>query len=838
MASRPEQISVAIKVLLGAPTLSIDGKELWAGEPDRSPAAYLRALSIATSNPTNRDFAQLIEDARRSRPRFRDDGDDAKSDEDRDPQPVRWRRHLRTEWQKKHPLAFGFPEREVAIGKALWAAIVARMLPSGTNSTKALGLGAFTAAVEVDGDSHRCDFDVTLDVATVRDEALNALSADDAVTRRIDRAIDIIFQGVNSLDHPSDELYRGEATRSLIAALCDGLDRSASTLSESREFRDTSRQAAQWLREQAPHLGRQGLDEWKRWKEAPLPEQIVAARGGGAFAAREEVRPRDGDLLRVFTLDVGAPSRPQLRAAAPLLGVQLCTSKVPALDRDGLSEYVRRPVDDEINQALEDSLSNGGGLRVVLVVGPSISGKTRAVINGLANLAPPFRLVSPMDAASLEGWLSQAAASPSTHLDAFWETRPTEYLPVVLFLDQLERFVPRSGTTASWLTRLHDLAATRRGKYPVVLIATAGGSGVRPLDPPIADLVGIHTERFLEEFDALGGAGADDEDPQDVDDATIFNELRGIYFEAAELEALNEAENLLSRRPDDEAELEHFQALLMTLTAGPDVADAPEDGGEVALVEAPARDVFDQAADLALEDVVDGAVGFGNGLDRLWAGARQALRQATYWKMKKRAGIVGGGGVAALVGRLAAADPDLRIHLVGHSFGARLVSYAVWGLHAAAPGRASPVKSLTLLQGAFSHYAFSPTLPHDPRRSGGLVDAVARVDGPILATHSLRDLAVGRLYPWAAAAGRDDAAALDSVLDRWGAIGHDGAQDADAVETGVRPVGEQYGFEARRIHNLDANDVIVDGEGMSGAHSDIFHPELAWAVLDAARLTG
>lgn len=339
-------------------------------------------------------------------------------------------------------------------------------------------------------------------------------------------------------------------------------------------------------------------------------------------------------------------------------------------------------------------------------------------------------------------------------------------------------------------------------------------------------------------FDDLGGTDVDDQELPDIDDAAIFDELRDIYFGADELEALDEGEDLLARQPVDEAELERFQALLTTLTAGPDAVDALEDAGEETLVASPALEVFDQAADLAPENVVEGALGFGDGVERLWAGARQALRQATYWKMKKRAGVVGGGGVAALVGRLAESDRNLRIHLVGHSFGARLVSYAVRGLPALPPGEPSPVKSLTLLQGAFSHYAFSPALPHDPGRSGGLVVAVARVDGPTLATHSLRDLAVGRLYPWAAALGRDDAAALDSILDRWGAIGHDGAQAASAVETSVRPVGASYDFDAGRIHNLDANDVIVNGEGPSGAHSDIFHPELAWALLGPARLTG
>lgn len=338
-----------------------------------------------------------------------------------------------------------------------------------------------------------------------------------------------------------------------------------------------------------------------------------------------------------------------------------------------------------------------------------------------------------------------------------------------------------------------------------------------------------------------GAAGLDDDgaaDPDDahavVDDAAIFDELRRTYFEPAELAALDEAQQLLQQRSENDADLERFQRLLAVLAAGGDVP-AENDAGEAAMFETPARDVFDQAADLAPDDFEGGAAGFG-GFDRQWSGARQALRQATYWKMKKRAGIVGSSGVSSLIERLARATPHLRIHLVGHSFGARLVSYAVWGLAHDTVADGSAVKSLTLLQGAFSHFAFAPSLPHAPGRSGALIGVPGRVDGPLIVTHSQRDLAVGNLYPWASMLSRDDAAALDSLSYRWGAMGHDGAQHSAQVPTEVLAPTVSYGFESGRIYNLDANDLIIAGDGPSGAHSDIFHPELAWSVLDAARL--
>jgi len=113
-----------------------------------------------------------------------------------------------------------------------------------------------------------------------------------------------------------------------------------------------------------------------------------------------------------------------------------------------------------------------------------------------------------------------------------------------------------------------------------------------------------------------------------------------------------------------------------------------------------------------------GRADLGNPLDRLWSGALEVLRAATYFEMKQRAGAVGAAGLGPLVGRLHATQPDLRVHLLGHSFGARLVSYALSGLPQ--DGGPSPVKTVFLLQGAFSHFAFAASLPQDPARSGGL----------------------------------------------------------------------------------------------------------------------
>jgi hypothetical protein len=242
------------------------------------------------------------------------------------------------------------------------------------------------------------------------------------------------------------------------------------------------------------------------------------------------------------------------------------------------------------------------------------------------------------------------------------------------------------------------------------------------------------------------------------------------------------------------------------------------------------NDVFARYRDALVEsgaeiDRGDGTAGIGDKLGGLLNGAKEALRVATYWEMKGRAGVVGRKGLGPLLGRLPA---GLRVHLIGHSFGARLVSYAIG---------APQVKSVTLLQGAFSHFAFCKPLPFDAGRNGALGGQQQKVDGPVTVCFSSHDDAVGRFYPLASLAKRDDTAAGHGLLWRWGGMGADGAQDLDAVGEGLRAAGSgtPYKFARNRILNIDASQIVRTGGAPSGAHSDIVHPELAWVVLAASR---
>jgi hypothetical protein len=333
-----------------------------------------------------------------------------------------------------------------------------------------------------------------------------------------------------------------------------------------------------------------------------------------------------------------------------------------------------------------------------------------------------------------------------------------------------------------------------------------------------------------------GAAGLGDAAPVPAappPDPALVEDLKDVFTGDDQRRALDELARLLADRPEDPAALARFQALMGELSRATDDDPAGEDRGETALVDDDPEEVFGRFADAVPQPGEGGAAGFGDAFGRLWNGAKEALRQLTYFEMKKRAGVVGRQGLGPLLGRIHQADPEVRIHLLGHSFGARLVSFALAGLPDPA---ASPVKSLYLLQGAFSHFAFADALPMDRSRGGALKGMAARVDGPLVASFSVHDTAVGKLYPLASLSSRDDAAGLEDQLYRWGGIGHDGAQAVDATVTALGPVGTSYPFRQGRFVNLDGDAIVNRGGPPAGAHSDIFHPELVWAGLAAAGL--
>jgi hypothetical protein len=251
----------------------------------------------------------------------------------------------------------------------------------------------------------------------------------------------------------------------------------------------------------------------------------------------------------------------------------------------------------------------------------------------------------------------------------------------------------------------------------------------------------------------------------------------------------------------------------------PRTAVAPSGGGAAALHN-------DATAPLA-----GGAAGLGDSFKGIKAGAIRLLNFLTYYEMKARAGTVGK-GVGALLDTLPASIE--RIHLVGHSFGGRLVSAA------AMASTTDRIRSMTLLQAAFSHNGFSANFDNSPTPNPGFFRSVideGRVRGPILITHTQNDIAVGILYPAASRLSGTVASAFGDQNDKFGGIGRNGAQKMKPGEVNVNAskllsVNGTYDLQAGKIHNLEGSDFIRDPKG-GDAHGFVTGKEIGWAISSA-----
>jgi hypothetical protein len=252
----------------------------------------------------------------------------------------------------------------------------------------------------------------------------------------------------------------------------------------------------------------------------------------------------------------------------------------------------------------------------------------------------------------------------------------------------------------------------------------------------------------------------------------------------------------------DNDEEEVMEALQIHLTASHAEADDDDDSGIGAVrVKKTKR--------------LDEVVAAGNFLTGFFNSALNVLNFTTYYEMKTRAGTVGANGLSKVVDRLA---PSVKaIHLIGHSFGGRVVTAA------AASAQKKKLKSLTLLQAAFSHNGFSKSMNGFFRK---VVDE-KKIAGPILITHSDKDKAVGVAYPLASRLNQDDRMALGDANDRFGGIGRNGAQKTDeAVNVTMLNATGAYQFAPGKLFNLN-------GDKITASHGDVHREPHAFALLSA-----
>jgi hypothetical protein len=309
-------------------------------------------------------------------------------------------------------------------------------------------------------------------------------------------------------------------------------------------------------------------------------------------------------------------------------------------------------------------------------------------------------------------------------------------------------------------------------------------------------------DRAIELLDTLKG------NPRAQDE---FADLVLSLLDHSELDATEGVDNVRARAGSELLEA------LATPIRNPVAVDDTDEGGTAGLGQ-----VFVPGED-------GGAQSLGSFFGSIFGRVGQFLNLTTWYVMKNRAGIVGANGVAAAVRGLKASAPAIKVHLVGHSLGGRLMAACAKSL--GQPPKVQP-DSLILLEAAFSHFGFSPD--NGRGQTGFFRDVVVSqvVKGPFLATFSAQDSVVGTVYAIASRLAGDNVQAIGDANDPFGGIGRNGAQKtAEAIVDKLHAVGASYTFAPGRILNLDGSGGLIKN------HGDVTNPNITYAFASALTVT-
>jgi hypothetical protein len=313
---------------------------------------------------------------------------------------------------------------------------------------------------------------------------------------------------------------------------------------------------------------------------------------------------------------------------------------------------------------------------------------------------------------------------------------------------------------------------------------------------------------------------------------------KAVPVSAAKQKKIAKAEVLLKKMEMDPQAQEEFVRIVRSLLS--DKA-AHKDDGTKDLFKISERELIDNLSEpvsvnapLSSGGAASGfstlSVGANGGAadlgDSVLSGIRRLMNMTTYYQMKERAGTVGSTGVAGVIEKVRQKSPKIRLHLVGHSFGGRVVTAAT-----DAVGSSNKIDSLTLLQAAFSHNGLAAKF--DGKSDGFFRKVVTgkKVRGPILVTCTKNDNAVGIAYPLASRIAGQDSAGLGDENDPYGGIGRNGAlMTPEAIKGSLLEANGAYTFNAGSIYNLNADAFIGD-------HSDICRPQVAWALASSIAKT-
>jgi hypothetical protein len=340
----------------------------------------------------------------------------------------------------------------------------------------------------------------------------------------------------------------------------------------------------------------------------------------------------------------------------------------------------------------------------------------------------------------------------------------------------------------------------------------------------------------------------DDEAPQMAAVSKKLADLKDVSPEKSA--ALDRAAALLPTVKDDPVKQNEFAALVLSTLDGSQI-DATEGLDRIRQQEGsvmfqklsgpivlPTQQPADSGGGtMAVSDIGSAGTGggvqsFGSFFGSILGGIDKFLNLTTWYIMKNRSGIVGGTGVAQAVRDLKASNPKIRLHLVGHSLGGRLIASCAKSL---AKDPLLQADSVTLLEAAFSHFGFSAN--NGKGTPGFFRDVIAKkvAKGPLLETFSYQDTVVGLTYAIASHLADDNSEAIGDANDLFGGIGRNGAQKtaesvAIKLKTASSP-GDPYVFKTGIVTCLDGSGGLIKD------HSDVTNENVTYAFASALEAT-
>lgn len=410
----------------------------------------------------------------------------------------------------------------------------------------------------------------------------------------------------------------------------------------------------------------------------------------------------------------------------------------------------------------------------------------------------------------------------------------------------------KQGRCTAPRTRLALLADAASGRFTDLHIYSHGWNNV------FDEAVQHYTEFFREYFRLRPGAGLDAPPyhpllvgliwpstallaPGEETPALAGTGVQAPFPEVAALAAelpAQEARRLvaLASQPgplggDDALMLASLLAPLLDSHAGGDDDSGLAPGSAAALLQRWGRDsategarsgapgslpIAGEAAPAGLE--AGGVLGFLNPIE--------IIRKATVYIMKDRAGLVGSTGAAALL-RDALASHAIRVHLTGHSYGAKLVLSALAELPS--PQR---VTSVLLLQPAISARCFARRIEAGGDRPGGYRAVLDKMVLPLFTTFSPHDRALGSFYPLALRRGRDlgEVAGIPGPFAALGAVGPQGMAQDEVLTTQILGPPAVYPQAAPGVRVC-----ALDGSAGIMGHGDVRNDFTEWALANLVR---